>query len=366
MLRVVLGKIGPDLVAEVASEIAKLLGISSPLAGKIAKSGPIVLISQLDPAAADGVLEAFQNAVEDSAAVTIEPEDDRKVSRVNWPSPPRVNGRELSDFIPVEEPHIEVFQGEEEEEGIASDYDLAFCCPHCGERIHFNINAIPSTGTTPAPEPEDEIMPAQEEQKEKTARRESLGEADNNVTDEPVELDEDEIEQVPDDGDPLGLEDGDPLFSGADPLLDTGPLKSLESLDKWEDENIANTPMKQNAVVETAVAPPARPAPSEILPVPGGLRKDPPKKSSTRTTVDSSDNRQLKLERGQYSITINRTDSPEAIRLVMQTMQLDQAQAEKLCRRPVVPVARRINQESAREVGRLFKEIGISTRVSRG
>lgn len=89
----------------------------------IAASGPIALISDLGKSQAESILAELDVTLPEGVELRLATGDEAaKISRLQWPRPPHVYGRELAEFRAQRESHN-------------------LNCPHCGGRIRITRDA---------------------------------------------------------------------------------------------------------------------------------------------------------------------------------------------------------------------------------
>lgn len=89
----------------------------------IAASGPIVLITDLTREQGESILAELEVSLPEGVDLTlVRSDEETKVSRLQWPRPPRVYGRDLTEFLVKTESHM-------------------INCPHCGGKVRVTQNA---------------------------------------------------------------------------------------------------------------------------------------------------------------------------------------------------------------------------------
>lgn len=172
--QLVLGKISEEKQPEVALFLSGCFSLPPASTRGIAASGPIALISDMSKAQAEAVLKELTTSMPPGLELEVVREEERsRISRLQWPRPPRIYGSALDEFI------IE-----------AEDHEAK--CPVCG-----SVLCITQDGG----EVRIDAAAAEKRRSSDTAFR------------------------------PIGSPDRDPLFSGVKPLAsEAGKYASIRSL----------------------------------------------------------------------------------------------------------------------------------------
>lgn len=219
---IIMGKVPEEALATVALFLSGCFSLPPSSTRGIAASGPIALISDMTKRQAEAVLAEMSVTAPEGVSLSLADDRDAgKISRLQWPRPPRIYGSDLAVFA-----------------GGRSRHDLK--CPTCGCRVRVTV--------------------------------ENDGEAKIAALDEPGAKDGG-IPSAPAAG------EGDPLFTGVKPLgFDSSHYASLKSLEAgdtgfWVDphENASGRPV--------AAPPPGAEKKANPEGAPGG------KKGSIRTVA---------------------------------------------------------------------------------
>jgi ribosomal protein L7/L12 len=172
--QIIMEKVPPDRQPEAALYLSGCFSLPPASTKGIAASGPIALLSDLERRQAEAILKELVPPAPAGVALRVAgPGDKARVSRLQWPRPPRVYGSTLDEFVKMDVEEI--------------------ACPHCGGLIRVTREADGLQAVASGPD-----------------KRRS-GETD--------------IQRPP------SSSDQDPLFSGIKPLdPDTSKYASIRSL----------------------------------------------------------------------------------------------------------------------------------------
>lgn len=170
--QVILEKVAEERQPETALFLSGCFSLPPPATRGIAAAGPIALVSGMTKPQGESVMNELSTSLPKGVVLRLASENESaKVSRLQWPRPPRIYGRDLGDF--------------------ADDIEnVETVCPHCGGALSIRNN----------PGGDVEVAPAGLEKRRVSSRR------------------------LP------SASDKDPLFSGVKPLASTTDLASLRSL----------------------------------------------------------------------------------------------------------------------------------------
>lgn len=130
--QIIMDKVPADRQPDVALYLSGCFSLPPASTKGIAASGPIALLSDLEKSQAEAILAELKPSSPAGVALRITgPGDKTRVSRLQWPRPPRVYGSTLDEFVKME--------GQE------------LACPHCGGLIRVTqeadgLQAVPIPG----------------------------------------------------------------------------------------------------------------------------------------------------------------------------------------------------------------------------
>ncbi len=322
--RIILGRCRPKQQKTVSVGFARLFGIEQPLADQIVQAAPIVVLSNLSRDQAMEIVQALQELRASGGDLRIEISDDRSISQVAWPSPPKVAGRPLSEY-----------------ERRSPSGELVFSCPECGTQLVLAVSRHAPAKT----DPPKQTAPA------------SGG-------------DEVEVQQ----GDVL--EDADDMSTGLTPL--PGQLRGAAGADEEDKDLLGNVePLAAetpSGVVgdleefETGLREAVSDLEQKTAPADHGSAR---RKATAKAAPDrqaSQKSRQsgrIKREPGEYNVVLPKTGNPQAIPLLMQDLGVDEEAARAEMKKPLIAAAKGVSRECAIQVAARYKRIGLNPRVGR-
>lgn len=129
--QLVLEKVAEEKQPETALFLSGCFSLPPASTRGIAASGPIALISDLGKAQAEAILGELLPSVPEGVVMRVAPEEERsRVSRLQWPRPPRIYGSSIDEFALA-----------------ADDEPHEIKCPFCGGSIRvtpdFQVVAAP-------------------------------------------------------------------------------------------------------------------------------------------------------------------------------------------------------------------------------
>ncbi|MCC8180173.1 MAG: hypothetical protein LIP23_04575, partial [Planctomycetes bacterium] len=138
---IILDKVREDLQPATAMFLSGCFSLPPASTKNIAASGPIALISDVSERQGEAVLAELNASAPEGVTLRLDKENSgAKVSRLQWPRPPRIFGRNLKEFEPSQpEPRC-------------TDVN----CPHCGGRVRIGLDQngeIVVVGATPEVSP---------------------------------------------------------------------------------------------------------------------------------------------------------------------------------------------------------------------
>lgn len=104
--QLILEKIPDEKQPEAALFLSGCFSLPPASTRGIAASGPIALISDMAKAQAEAVLNELTTSIPPGVDLRVAPEEERsRISRLQWPRPPRIYGSALDEFITETESH---------------------------------------------------------------------------------------------------------------------------------------------------------------------------------------------------------------------------------------------------------------------
>src|SRR3989339_814896 len=97
--RIVLGRADPARRDRIAAEFSRIFGVHESMGEQIAAAAPIVVLAGLARMQAMEVVQALVPLRKAGADLRIDISDDRSISQVAWPTPPKIAGRDLADYL---------------------------------------------------------------------------------------------------------------------------------------------------------------------------------------------------------------------------------------------------------------------------
>jgi hypothetical protein len=96
---IVLASFAADSEPAVGDALCQVFEIPFEFARQIAKSAPIVIVSDLDPGQASSVLDAMASLTDAGGNLEISAASGESTAKLNWPAPPTVGGRSLDTYV---------------------------------------------------------------------------------------------------------------------------------------------------------------------------------------------------------------------------------------------------------------------------
>ncbi len=145
--KIVLASVAPGSEVAVTAALAKVLGLSEDGARPLVTSVPIVLLDGLEADQAQAIVSAMAAAKQAGGNLVISGASGQSMRSVNWPAPPKVEGRDIASFIGGAAP-AKPASGIQQAVAPAvprrtpspvpppADVpSLSIVCPHCGKAI---------------------------------------------------------------------------------------------------------------------------------------------------------------------------------------------------------------------------------------
>ncbi len=102
-VQIVLGSVPDQVQPAAALFLSGCFSLPPASTRAIASSGPIALLAGLDPGQADAILAELAPSLPQNVELSVRPGGEATVSRLQWPRPPRIYGKDIEDFLPREE-----------------------------------------------------------------------------------------------------------------------------------------------------------------------------------------------------------------------------------------------------------------------
>ena len=96
--KIVLASVAPGSEAAVTAAFAKVLGLAEEGARPLVTSAPIILLDGLEADQAQAIVSAMAAAKQAGGNLVISGAPGQNMRSVNWPAPPKVDGREIASF----------------------------------------------------------------------------------------------------------------------------------------------------------------------------------------------------------------------------------------------------------------------------
>ncbi len=306
--QIILGKVPEDLQPGVALFLSGCFSLPPAATKGISASGPIALLNGLTRKQAAAILKELRATLPEGVELAVSDEkDSTRISRLQWPRPPRIYGRDLAEFIPRE-----------------VNTDIA--CPLCGGKLKL-----------------------------------SRGE-DGNIKAEPADSSQTKIMPKP----PADAEsDKDPLFSGVKPMaVDTSTYASLRSLKAgvtgfWTDltENLFSPP-SLGASRQAPRMPQTSLALEDDAPAPAN--GEPPSHMSRRKSTSGL---AAFMKQGAFAVVVSRTRDSQVVKMIAEIMGISEDEARERSQNLGLCVARDISLDEAQNLLARFRNLGAKARV---
>lgn len=120
---IVMEKVPDDRQPETALYLSGCFSLPPPSTRNIVASGPIALLSDLTRAQAEAILTELRPSLPPEVVLRLaEASESLRISRLQWPRPPRIYGRDVNDFALVADAH-------------------EVACPLCGGQLRITKDA---------------------------------------------------------------------------------------------------------------------------------------------------------------------------------------------------------------------------------
>ena len=103
--KIILEKVPADRQTDAALFLSGCFSLPQTSTKGIAASGPIALVTDIDRKQADAIMAELAPVLPEGVTLRITEDAGKNVSRLQWPRPPRIYGRELDDFAAGNEFH---------------------------------------------------------------------------------------------------------------------------------------------------------------------------------------------------------------------------------------------------------------------
>ena len=289
---------------------------------RIAASGPIAILSDLDAAQAETILADLTPSLPAGVALHIAREgEEEEASRLDWPRPPKIFGRPIEDFRPRNR-RVEV------------------PCPSCGNMLGILHKAGGGLSVKLVREAGRTVM-------------------------------------IPN---PASTESSkDPLFSGFKPLAaDAASLASVQSLEAgdsgfWDAsgafagqyEQPPPAPPEASPAEPAATANPAANGAGAAAKSASGSGVTTKSASGSGVTTKTASGLAAYMKSGVYAVVIARTKDASVVKKVVEVMGVSEDEARQKCLKLSLCVARNISLDEAQTLLARFKTLGAKARIIR-
>lgn len=301
--QIVMEKVPDDRQPETALFLSGCFSLPPASTRGIAASAPIALLSDLTPAQAEAVMAELRPSLTPEVELRIaRAAETTRISRLQWPRPPRIYGRDIAEFAAVSETRT-------------------INCPICGGAIRLAMDAAGVKASA-----------ADEAKKPASSRKISSR----------------KISQA---------NDKDPLFSGIKPLAAaSGNLASIRSLQAgdtgfWMDHT-------DFGFSSAHPEPPAFPQPAQP---PGGGSSTVKRAVSGRSAAGLA----AFMKPGVFSVVVGRTRDNATVKMIAEIMGIGESEARMRALNLGLCVARDISLNEAQNLLARFKKLGARARIVR-
>ena len=300
--QIILDKVEEDKQPDAALFLSGCFSLPPSSTPGIVSSAPIAMLTDLTKRQAEAIMGEFALSLPDGVRLRVVKSDDPgKVSRLQWPRPPKIYGRDVADFDSESDGHI-------------------IKCPICGGVIRVFRDA---NGQIVAD------VPTGSERRTLSSRR------------------------------VVSENDKDPIFSGVKPLApSTTNLASLDHL------RAGDTGFWRNHTQEFfdqggPTPPSAYEAPSQ----PEKRHEGGDSTHGKRSTVKLDSGLAAFMKRGAFAVVVGRTKDPQAVKMVAEIMGISPDEARDRCLNLGLCVARDIALDEAQSLLARFKGAGAKARI---
>lgn len=306
--QIILGKVPDDLQPGVALFLSGCFSLPPAATKGISASGPIALLNGLTRKQAEAILKELRGTLPEGAELSVSDEkDSTRISRLQWPRPPRIYGRDLAEFITRE-----------------VNADIA--CPLCGGKLKLSRQEDGTIRADPADASHTRIIPQPQ---------------------------------------PDAESDKDPLFSGVKPMaVDTSTYASLRSL-KAGDTGFW-TDLTENLFTPSLGA--SRQAP-RMPQTSLALEDDSPAATAGGEPSSHASRRKLAsglaafMKQGAFSVVVSRTRDSQVVKMIAEIMGISEDEARERSQNLGLCVARDISLDEAQNLLARFRNIGAKARI---
>lgn len=302
-------KVPEDKQPEVALYLSGCFSLPPASTKGIAASGPIALLSDLEKSQAEAILQELTASLAPGVVLRIAgPEGKTRISRLQWPRPPRIYGSSVDEYLRVD----------------ADIQDVP--CPHCGEMIRVTQDG---SGLQVTSLPTDTAVGL-----EKSTKSEKRRGSETAIHTAPTQSDK------------------DPLFSGIKPLdPDTNKYASIRSLQAgdtgfWMDYS------------HNVFSPPAPPDAKDFGRH-GGTSNA--KKGTGKIAAGLA----AFMKTGNYALVVGRTKDTQAVKMIAEVLGVSEAEARDRALNLSLCIARDISLGEAQNLLARFRNLGAKARIVR-
>lgn len=307
--QIVMEKVAEDRQPDAAMYLSGCFSLPPASTKGMAASGPIALLSDLGEAQAEAIVKELAASAPAGVVLRVAgPDEKNKVSRLQWPRPPRIYGSKLDEFVPREAP-------------VQKSKEIV--CPHCGERIELTQDADGVRAVAAGDEKSDTDGKAAARRGGETAFYRAPTPADK-----------------------------DPLFSGVKPLnaetVKYASMRSLQAGDTgfWMDYS------------QNVFSPP--PPPEEGKPVRHGGTS-----TAKKSTGKISAGLAAFMKSGSYAVVVGRTRDSQTVKMIAEIMGISENEARERALDLGLCVARDISLDEAQTLLTRFRNLGTKARIVR-
>jgi ribosomal protein L7/L12 len=299
--QIILEKVPEEKQPETALFLSGCFSLPRASTRGIAASGPIAILSDLQKGQAEAILAELRTSLPEGVEIVAAAQGERaRVSRLQWPHPPKVYGSAIDEFaLQEEEPH-----------------DIK--CPICGGNIRITQDERGMTAAI-----------AGERRRGDTVFRSA-----------PV---------------PAPETDKDPVFAGVKPLAaGTGNYASIRSL------QAGDTGWWKDHIHGAFVPPPEEPPPSASGTrhgrggTSGGAKKSGGKSSAGLAAF---------MKPGTFAVIVGRTKDAATVKMIAEIMGVGESDARDKCLDLGLCVARDISLDEAQTLLTRFRNLGAKARI---
>ena len=119
---IVIGHMPLEIQAEVALALSASMLLPGNAAQRIVANAPIAILSDLSRLQAESIKTELLKSMPPGTDLVVAPDkSEEKISRLEWPQPPRINEKSLTDFLRI-------------------NFDHDLICPNCQEKLYLKTD----------------------------------------------------------------------------------------------------------------------------------------------------------------------------------------------------------------------------------